>query len=169
MTRRRAQRNPRLELDVQQAIRSRRLPSRAQVRKWAQAVLENDARITVRVVGRAEARNLNRSFRGKDYATNVLTFVMRDSPPYEGDLVLCAPVIAHEARQQGKRLLAHYAHLVVHGALHLQGYDHESNADAQIMETRESRILTELGYPDPYGKDEGGRRKAEGGRMKAEG
>ena len=151
---RRTRRDPQLELDVQQAVRSRQLPARAQVREWARAALENDARITVRVVGRAEARNLNRSFRGKDYATNVLTFVMRDSPPHEGDLVLCAPVIAREARQQGKRLLAHYAHLVVHGVLHLQGYDHESNADARIMETRESRILAELGYPDPYGRDE---------------
>lgn len=155
MTRRRTRRNPRLELDVQQAVRSRRLPPRAQLRKWAQAALENDARITVRLVGQPEARNLNRSFRGRDYATNVLTFVMRDSPPYEGDLVLCAPVVAREARQQGKRLLAHYAHLVVHGVLHLQGYDHERGADARIMETRESRIVTELGYPEPYGKDEG--------------
>jgi probable rRNA maturation factor len=152
--RRRVRRKPRLELDVQQAVSSRQLPPRARVRRWAQAALENDARITIRVVGQAEARNLNRSFRGKDYATNVLTFVMRDSPPYEGDVVLCAPVIAREARQQGKRLLAHYAHLVVHGVLHLQGYDHESNADARIMETRESRIVTELGYPDPYGSAE---------------
>jgi probable rRNA maturation factor len=159
---RRARRIPRLELGVQHAVNSRRLPARVQVRKWAHAALEDDARITVRVVGRAEARTLNRSFRGRDYATNVLTFVMRDTPPYEGDLVLCAPVIAREAREQGKRLLAHYAHLVVHGVLHLQGYDHERSVEAKIMEARESRILAKLGYPDPYGKDEGGRRKAEG-------
>ena len=153
MSGKRARRNPRLELGVQRAVRALRLPSRAQVRKWAQAALEHDARITVRIAGQAEARKLNRSFRGKDYATNVLTFVMRDTPPCEGDLVLCAPVIAREARRQGKRLLAHYAHLVVHGVLHLQGYDHERHSDAQVMETRESRILAELGYPDPYGSD----------------
>jgi probable rRNA maturation factor len=132
------------------------------VRKWARAALDQAAQITVRIVGQAEARVLNRNYRGKDYATNVLTFVMRDSPPYEGDLVLCAPVVAREAREQRKEIVAHYAHLIVHGVLHLQGYDHEHEADARIMEKRESQVVTELGYPDPYRKDEGGRRKAEG-------
>ena len=138
------------------------MPARAQVQRWAHAALAHHAQITVRIAGRAEARALNRDYRGRNYATNVLTFVMRDTPPYAGDLVLCAPVVAREAREQGKGLAAHYAHLVVHGVLHVQGYDHVSDADAQVMEPLESEIVMKLGYPDPYGKDEGGRRKAEG-------
>ena len=109
----------------------------------------------MRIAGRSEARALNRNYRGRNYATNVLTFVMSTAPPYAGDLVLCAPVVASEAREQGKGLAAHYAHLVVHGVLHLQGYDHVRNADAQVMEPLESQIVMKLGYPDPYGKDEG--------------
>ena len=109
-----------------------------------------DAEITVRLVGTREARELNRTYRGKDYATNVLTFVLRGSPPYEGDLALCAPVVAREARAQGKALAAHYAHLTVHGVLHLQGYEHENEPDAHAMEALEKRILKRLGYPDPY-------------------
>jgi probable rRNA maturation factor len=146
-------RRPRLELEVQQAVRSHWVPAQAQVRKWARAALAGSARITVRITGGTEARRLNRNFRGRDYATNVLTFVMKERPPYEGDLVLCAPVIAREARRQRKSLPAHYAHLVVHGVLHLQGYDHERAADAKVMEGLESRIVTRLGYPDPYGDD----------------
>lgn len=136
---------------MQYAVATRNLPSRARLRKWAHAALERDAQITVRLVGQAEGRALNRNFRGKDYATNVLTFVFRDAPPFEGDLALCVPVIAREAREQGKSIAAHYAHLVVHGVLHLQGYDHENDADALVMEKRESQIVTGLGYPDPYG------------------
>jgi probable rRNA maturation factor len=151
---RRARRKPRLELAVQYAVPTRRVPVRTLVRKWAHAALEQDAKITVRFVGVAEGRVLNRTYRGKNYATNVLTFVLRDTPPYEGDLVLCAPVVAREAREQGKRLVAHYAHLLVHGVLHLQGYDHERDADAQVMEQRETQVVTELGYPDPYREDE---------------
>jgi probable rRNA maturation factor len=143
--------SPRLELAVQYATRRRGLPSRTQVRRWARAALERSARVTVRLVGTGEARALNRSFRGRDYATNVLTFVMRDRP-LEGDLALCAPVIAREARAQRKSAAAHYAHLVVHGVLHLQGYDHESGADARVMERRESSIVARLGYPDPHAK-----------------
>jgi probable rRNA maturation factor len=157
----RARRKARLELNVQYAVASRRVPARASLRKWAQAALVHDAQLTVRIVGQAEARVLNRNYRGKDYATNVLTFVMRDAPSYEGDLVLCAPVVAREARELGRAITAHYAHLVVHGVLHLQGYDHENDAAARIMEGRESRIVTGLGYPDPYGKDEGGTTNAE--------
>jgi probable rRNA maturation factor len=149
---------------VQYAAAARDLPSRSQLRKWASAALERDARITVRIVGRAEGRALNRDYRGRDYATNVLTFVFRDAPPFEGDLALCAPVIEREARSGRISVAAHYAHLVVHGVLHLQGYDHESGADARVMERRESRVMAGLGYPDPYGKDEGGRMKAEGRR-----
>lgn len=157
-----ASRSPRLRFAAQFGTAARNLPSRTQLRKWAHAALANDARVTVRIVGQAEGRALNRNYRGKDYATNVLTFVFKDSPPFEGDLALCAPVVAREARVQGKNVAAHYAHLVVHGMLHLQGYDHESDTDAHIMEKLESKIVTNLGYPDPYGKDEGGKMKAQG-------
>jgi probable rRNA maturation factor len=141
---------PRLGLAVQYAINARGLPSRVQIRRWARAALERDARVTVRIVGSGEARSLNRHFRGKDYATNVLTFIMRERPRLEGDLALCAPVVAREARSQRKSTVAHYAHLVVHGMLHLQGYDHERERDARVMERHETRIVKRLGYPDPY-------------------
>lgn len=140
---------------MQYATRGRGLPSRAQLRRWARAALERSARVTVRLVGTGEARELNRCYRGRNYATNVLTFVMREQPRLEGDLALCAPVIAREARAQRKSPAAHYAHLVVHGVLHLQGYDHESGADAKVMERRESSIVARLGYPDPYGTRNG--------------
>ena len=150
MSRRPATRNPRLTLTVQHAVNTRSFPSRAQLRSWARAALERDARITVRIVGDGEARALNRSFRDKGYPTNVLTFVMCERPRLEGDLALCAPLIAREARAQGKNIAAHYAHLVVHGVLHLQGYDHETGRQARAMERRESQIITRLGFPDPY-------------------
>ena len=152
MNSKRARRKPRLRFIVQYAVAARNLPLRAQLRKWAHAALEHEAQITARIVGQVEGRALNRDYRGKDYATNVLTFVFRDAAPFEGDLALCAPVIAREARDQGKSVAAHYAHLVVHGVLHLQGYDHENDADARVMEARESQIVTGLGYPDPYGR-----------------
>ena len=142
--------SPRLGLSVQYGVRARGLPSPAQFRRWARAALERDARVTLRIVGNNEARALNRGFRGRNYPTNVLTFVMRQKPRLEGDLALCAPVIAREARSQHKSTVAHYAHLVVHGLLHLQGYDHERERDARAMEQRETRIVTRLGYPDPY-------------------
>ncbi len=149
----RATRRPRLNLTVQYAVAARHLPARAQLRSWARAALEHDARVTVRIVGQSEGRALNRHFRGKDYATNVLTFIYREAPPYEGDLTLCAPVVAREAREQGKSVAGHYAHLVVHGVLHLQGYDHERDAEARVMQSRESQVLNRLGYPDPYGRE----------------
>jgi probable rRNA maturation factor len=142
--------SPRLGLAVQYAVRARGLPTPAQIRRWARAALERNAHVTVRIVGNGEARTLNRSFRGRNYPTNVLTFVLREKPRLEGDVALCAPVIAREARSQHKSTAAHYAHLVVHGVLHLQGYDHERGADARAMEQRETRIVTRLGYPDPY-------------------
>ena len=157
----RAARGPRLNLSVQYAVAARNLPGRAQFRRWVRAALEHDARITVRIIGRAEGKSLNRHFRGGDAPTNVLSFVYRDAPPYEGDLALCAPVVTREAREQRKSVAAHYAHLVVHGTLHLQGYDHEKTTDAAVMETRESRIVTKLGYPDPYGREEKGERREE--------
>lgn len=143
-------RRPRLAFDAQYALAGRNLPSRRELQKWAAAALEQDARVTIRIVGQAEGRALNRNFRGKDYATNVLTFIFRDTPPLEGDLALCAPVVAREAREQRKPVSAHFAHLVVHGVLHLQGYDHEVAQDAEIMEKREIGILAKLGFPDPY-------------------
>jgi probable rRNA maturation factor len=154
----RAAHGPRLNLSVQYAVAARNLPGRAQFRRWVRAALEHDARITVRIIGRAEGKSLNRHFRGADAPTNVLSFVYRDAPPYEGDLALCAPVVTREAREQRKSVAAHYAHLVVHGTLHLQGYDHEKTTDAAVMETRESHIVTKLGYPDPYGREEKGER-----------
>ena len=137
-------------MDVQYGTRARGLPTPGQLRRWAQSALARSARITVRIVGGNEGRSLNRSFRGRDYATNVLSFRMGNRRAVEGDLALCAPVIAREARAQGKSLAAHYAHLVVHGVLHLQGHDHETRREARRMERRESRIVTALGFPDPY-------------------
>lgn len=148
-----AKRPPKLTLAVQYAAAARGLPPRSRLRRWVRAALEHDAQVTVRIVGLAEGRVLNRSYRSRDCATNVLTFVLKDDPPYAGDLALCAPVVAREAREQCKSLVAHYAHLVVHGALHLQGYDHEDDAQARVMEERESRIMRKLGYPDPYSRE----------------
>ena len=135
---------------MQYASSAKGLPTRAQVRRWVRAAQETDAAVTVRFVGTIEGRALNAEFRRKDYATNVLTFVYDDESPRAGDLVLCAPVVRKEADAQGKTLAAHYAHLVVHGMLHLQGYDHERAADAAVMETRETAILASLGIADPY-------------------
>jgi len=120
------------------------------VRRWARAALLADAMVTVRFVEAIEGRALNAEFRGKDYATNVLTFVYDDEQPRAGDIVLCAPVVRKEADAQGKTLAAHYAHLVVHGMLHLQGFDHEHADEAAVMEARETAILARLGLPDPY-------------------
>ena len=147
----RGSRNPGLVMTVQYAIDARGLPSRARLRRWAHAALERDARLTVRIVGSGEARALNRHCRGTDRPTNVLTFVMRKRPRLEGDIALCAPVIAREARARHRSAAAHYAHLVVHGVLHLQGYDHETERQARLMERRESRVVARLGFPDPYG------------------
>ena len=150
MTAARSPRSAQLTLSVQYAVSANGKPTRAQFRQWVRAALEHDARVTLRIVGQVEGRALNRTFRNKDYATNVLTFVMRKTPHFEGDLALCAPVVAREARAQKKSLAAHYAHLTVHGVLHLQGYDHENDAAAQIMEAREAQIMAILGYADPY-------------------
>jgi probable rRNA maturation factor len=146
----RAQHSPRLALDVQYAITSERLPRRATIRRWAKIALERDLRLTVRFVGAREGRRLNATFRGKDSATNVLTFVYDDGIPLAGDVVLCVPVMEREARAQGKPLTRHCAHLLIHGMLHLQGYDHRRHAEATRMEARESALLAALGHPDPY-------------------
>jgi probable rRNA maturation factor len=141
---------PRLSLSVQYASNARELPTRVQVRRWARAALLGNATVTVRFVDGIEGRALNAEYRGKDYATNVLTFVYDDDEPRAGDIVLCAPVVRKEADAQGKTLAAHYAHLVVHGMLHLQGFDHERAAEAAAMEARETAILAQLALPDPY-------------------
>ena len=138
-----------MSLTVQRASRAAHIPSDALVRKWTRAALSRHAQVTLRYVAETEGRRINRDFRGKDYATNVLTFIYA-TRPLEGDIVICAPVVAREAKQQGKALAAHHAHLLVHGLLHLQGLDHEREADAKRMEGRERRILGKLGFDDPY-------------------
>lgn len=144
---------PRLELDIQFALKTKGMPRRRDFRRWAKAALQTDAVVALRVVDKAEGRSLNRQYRGKDYATNVLTFAYGSAAqgePISGDIVICAPVAAREASEQGISLEAHYAHLAVHGMLHLQGYDHEIDGDAVIMESIESFIMRRLGYADPY-------------------
>ena len=127
------------------------LLSPARVRKWVGLALQGPGEIAVRIVGADEGRTLNRQYRGRDYATNVLTFDYAQEPVVSADLVLCAPVVEREAKEQGKTLEAHYAHLLVHGTLHAQGYDHETGEeDALEMEAAEILLLGVLGYPNPY-------------------
>ena len=146
----------RLALTVQYGAANDGLPTRSQLRAWVKAALQRDADVTVRLVGAAEARTLNRQYRGRDQATNVLSFAYPETDPLSGDIALCVPVVEREAREQHKNPQAHYAHLVVHGMLHLQGHDHEGAADARDMEVLETEIVTCLGYADPYeSKDEG--------------
>ena len=139
----------RLSLAVQRASRAAHIPTDRQLRAWARRALPRGGEVTVRYVAEAESRRLNRVFRGRDRPTNVLSFPYGLSP-LAGDIVICAPVVAREAREQGKSVEAHHAHLLVHGLLHLEGHDHERGAQAARMERRERRILAELGYPDPY-------------------
>ena len=124
---------------------------RHMVKKWIRHALQSDAEITVRIVDAEEGQTLNREYRKKDYATNVLTFDYTQEPVVSADLVLCAPVVAAEAKEQKKTLQAHYAHLIVHGTLHAQGWDHDLDEDAQVMELRETEIMARLGFKDPYG------------------
>jgi probable rRNA maturation factor len=142
--------NHKLSLAVQYASDARKLPARTQIRRWIKTALQRDANVALRIVDEPEAQELNRTYRGKDYATNVLTFVYDDVEPLSGDVVICAPVVAREAAAQHKDLLAHYAHLVIHAALHLQGYEHDNDADAAEMEALEIALMVKLGYPDPY-------------------
>ena len=142
---------PPLQLSLQFADATHRaqLP-RHRVARWLRAALEVPGHITVRIVGAEEGRALNRDYRSKDYPTNVLTFDYAHEPEVLADLVLCAPVLEAEARDQGIDLEAHYAHLLVHGCLHAQGYDHEVEDEAAAMEARESEVLKALGYADPH-------------------
>lgn len=140
-----------LDLHIQRASRAAHIPADSRLRQWARAALTRQARVTLRYVTQAEGRRLNRDFRGRDYATNVLTFIYESGRgALAGDVVICAPVVAREARAQGKAPAAHHAHLLVHGLLHLQGYDHECEADAARMERRERALLRSLGFGDPY-------------------
>ncbi len=144
---------PTLTLSLQFADPAdRALLPRHKVARWIRAALEAPAEITVRIVGAEEAQALNRAYRAKDYATNVLTFDYAREPVVVADLVLCAPVLQREARATGAALEAHYAHLLVHGALHAQGYDHEIEAEARVMEARETELMRALGFADPYAK-----------------
>ena len=146
---------PALSLSLQFARDERPRAHRAQlsrhrVMRWIRAALEAPAEITVRIVGTDEACALNRDFRGKDYATNVLTFDYSHTPLVHADLVLCADVVEAEARAQSRTLEAHYAHLLIHGTLHAQGHDHERDDEAERMEARESELMQLLGFADPY-------------------
>ncbi|MFC5577484.1 rRNA maturation RNase YbeY [Lysobacter niabensis] len=151
----------RLDVSVSYAVPRTGIPSAVSFRKWVAAALDSrirEADLAIRIVGAKEGRALNYHFRGKDYATNVLSFpaeLPQGLPkgvklPLLGDLVICAPVVAREAKEQKKRLVEHYAHLTVHGALHLLGWDHENEADAICMEQLEREILAEMGIEDPY-------------------
>ena len=135
---------------IQYADRHRAALPRHKVTRWIRHALASDAEITVRIVDAEEGQTLNRDYRQKDYATNVLTFDYTQEPLVTADLVLCAPVVAKEAKEQGKTLQEHYAHLIVHGTLHAQGWDHELDEDAQVMELRETEILARLGIANPY-------------------
>ncbi|HQS57933.1 MAG: rRNA maturation RNase YbeY [Gallionellales bacterium 35-53-114] len=139
-----------LSLSVQYASGGKQLPTRQQFRRWVKAALQQDLQCTLRVVDESEGRQLNRDYRGKDYATNVLTFVYADTVPLSGDIVICVPVVERESREQGKELLAHFAHMTLHSVLHLQGYDHENEAEAGRMEALETALMAKLGYPAPY-------------------
>jgi probable rRNA maturation factor len=144
---------PELALSLQFADASHRahLP-RHKVARWIRAALAAPGEITVRIVGAEEGQALNRDFRAKDYATNVLTFDYSHAPVVSADLILCAPVVEAEARDQKIPLEAHYAHLLVHGTLHAQGHDHEEESAAQQMESQETAILARLGFDDPYAR-----------------
>ena len=151
-----------VELDLQLASEAAALPDEAQLRQWCELALRQrsaPSELTIRIVDEAEGRELNRTWRGKDYATNVLSFPAEIPDglldiPLLGDLVICAPVVAREAAEQGKRPDAHWAHLTIHGCLHLLGYDHIDDAEAEEMEALERQLLAELGHPDPYACDD---------------
>ncbi len=142
---------PDLTLSLQFADpRHRGLLPRHKVARWIRAALQAPGEITVRIVDAEEGRSLNRDFRQKDYATNVLTFDYSHEPVVVADLILCAPVVEAEALAAQRSIEAHYAHLLVHGSLHAQGYDHEEEDEAEAMEAEETAILARLGFADPY-------------------
>ncbi len=138
------------EIVVQRAVPAAGIPTAASLRAWAEAARgRKRGEITLRIVDAAESQALNRDWRGKDKPTNVLSFPMGEAD-YLGDIVICAPVVAAEAVEQSKAARAHWAHMVVHGVLHLLGHDHEHDAEARKMETLERKLLAAMGFPDPY-------------------
>lgn len=141
---------PTLSITIQNVSTHTNLPTHAQFKKWAKATIRVDTELTIRIVDEIEGRELNKLYRAKDYATNVLTFPLTEEPYLMGDIIICAPVVTLEAQAQNKPLEAHYAHLTVHGVLHLHGYDHEIEAQAELMEGLETAIVRKLGYADPY-------------------
>ncbi len=141
---------PKLSLSIQFATEQNNLPTQNQLRKWVKASIRVDTEATIRIVDEPEARQLNKTYRGKDYATNVLTFPITEEPELMGDIIICAPVVIKEASEQKKSIEAHFAHLTVHGTLHLHGYDHLTEAQAELMESIEVTTLLNLGYPNPY-------------------
>jgi len=146
----------RIELDLQNACESDSVPAEADLRQWAETgwLGEGHTEVTLRVVDESESTELNSRYRGRDYPTNVLSFPFEVPDGVEldllGDLVICAAVVGREAEEQGKTLRAHWAQMVIHGMLHLQGYDHQNDQEAETMEGLEVRLLGELGFPDPY-------------------
>lgn len=141
---------PRLDFSLQNASDADYLPSRQQFKRWVQAALRVDTMVTIRIVDLDEGQALNTAYRGKVYATNVLTFPLTESPILMGDIIICAPVVLREAAEQDKPVLAHFAHMTVHGVLHLHGYDHEVDAQAELMEAMEIATLKQLGFANPY-------------------
>ena len=141
-------------MDVQYASEMTGLPTSTQFKRWARNTIRVDSEITLRIVDEPEGRELNNAYRQKDYATNVLTFPLAEEPFIVADILICAPVVAKEAKEQGKSLEAHFAHLTIHGVLHAHGYDHEVAEQAELMESVETQILTKLGYSDPYAEGE---------------
>ena len=139
-----------ISLTVQYASSAKYLPTRVQLRRWIRVALQREVSITLRIVDVTEGRKLNRTYRGKDYATNVLTFVYDDAQTLSGDIVICAPVVEREAAAQGKDLPAHYAHLAIHAALHMQGYQHDGETEAAEMESLETALMLKLHFLDPY-------------------
>jgi len=135
---------------IQDMVHKKPILKKTQCLKWLSPIVDKNAEITIRIVDNDESINLNNIYRKKKYPTNVLSFLVDDEVNLIGDIVLCAPVIEKEALEQSKKLDAHYAHLIIHGALHLYGYDHENKKDADIMEAKEIKILTKLGYKNPY-------------------
>jgi probable rRNA maturation factor len=141
---------PKLNLSIQFASKESNLPSENQLRKWVKAAIRVNTEATIRIVDEIEGRYLNKTYRGKDYATNVLTFPITEEPDLMGDIVICAPVVFKEAAEQNKSIEAHFAHLTVHGTLHLHGYDHQTEEQAVLMESIEVTTLVKLGYANPY-------------------
>ena len=141
---------PRLKLTVQVASLESDIPASKQIKKWVNAAIRVETEVTIRFVDEEEGRMLNSAYRGKDYATNVLTFPLSEEPHLMGDIIICTPVVAQEAKAQSKSLEEHYAHLTVHGVLHLHGYDHETEEQAALMESIEVTTLQNLGYANPY-------------------